>query len=68
MFSCSQDSNRCFFSSLLQRIGLSEFSEKKYLCKKKIQEKKVFICSQFLFFACHFALSLPFFSFLFLFF
>lgn len=50
MFSCSQDSNRCFFSSLLQRIGLSEFSEKKYLCKKKNPRKKgVYLLTVFIF-------------------
>lgn len=60
MFSCSQDSNRCFFSSLLQRIGLSEFSEKKYLCKKKSKKKRCLFAHSFYFlpailrYHCHF--------------
>lgn len=57
-----------FFQASYNAQGCQNFQKKKYLCKKKIQEKKVFICSQFLFFACHFALSLPFFRFCFCFF
>lgn len=49
MFSCSQDSNRCFFSSLLQRIGLSEFSEKNIYVKKNPRKKGVYLLTVFIF-------------------
>lgn len=56
-----------FFQASYNAQGCQNFQKKNIYVKKNPRKKGVYLLTVFIF-ACHFALSLPFFSFLFLFF